>query len=179
MRLDRARAALTLALAVVAVGCSDDPTALDDDLVTLLSVQPQGGEINVPVGTSPTLRFDHPLGVGMESFAALHRGGLSGPEVDGTWAASSDRMTLTFDPSQPLMAATDYTVHIGAGMTDDHGQHVSLGMHGPAMGGDWVTSTMMTGAMGMGGLTGTMMGPGWAHPTNGSFGMIFTFTTAG
>jgi len=30
----------------------------------------------------------------------------------------------------------------------------------------------------MGGQTGTHMGTGWQHPSNGFYGMVFVFTTA-
>jgi hypothetical protein len=52
-------------------------------------------------------------------------------------------------------------------------------MHGDMMGGQWATQSMMTGGMGMGsGSMGSHMGTGWQHPDNGSYGMVFTFTTA-
>jgi len=47
-----------------------------------------------------------------------------------------------------------------------------------SMGGHWVTQQMLGdwgGGM-MGGM-GSMMGPGWQHH-NGTYGMVFTFTTA-
>ena len=127
----------------------------------------------------PALRFTHPLAAGMEAYIALHQGPLSGPVVEGTWSITADRMALRFQPVRPLNPATLYTIHVGAGMVDQSGEHVSLGMHGPDLGGDWITESMMTAAMGMGGPSGSMMGVGWAHPTNGTFGMTFTFTTAG
>jgi hypothetical protein len=36
---------------------------------------------------------------------------------------------------------------------------------------------MMTGGMGQGNTK--MMAEGWAHPTNGSYGIIFSFMTVG
>ncbi len=179
MRFGWVPGALALGSLVFVVGCSDGATDPGEAGAALVGIEPQGGQVDVPVGLSPTIWFDHPLAEGMGSFAALHRGGLSGPVVDGAWAFSGDRRTLTFDPGEPLEPNTDYTIHVGAGMTDANGDHISLELHGPGMGGGWITASMMTGAMGMGGPTGSMMGPGWAHPTNGSFGMMFNFRTAG
>jgi len=117
------------------------------------------------------------IGVGMEAYAELHEGSVTGPVVEGAWTLSEDRMVLTFAPTQALKPSTTYVIHLGGGMMDELGNHVNLGQHGLGMGGQWATQTMMTGGMGMGG-NGHMTGTGWAHPTNGSFGMIFSFTTA-
>lgn len=160
--------------------CSEDPAAPEEDVAALLSVEPAAGSIDVGVGSTVIVSFDHAIATGMEEYAALHEESLMGPEVDGTWALSANGMTLTFTPAAPLSPATTYVIHIGGGMTDDHGDHVNLGQHGLGMGGLWATQSMMTGGMGTGmGQNAHMMGDGWAHPTNGSFGMVFSFTTAG
>ena len=173
---------LTMALVafglLTAAACGDTSTDPVIEVAALLTVAPAPGTLDVAVDANVTVTFDHAIGPGMEDFAALHEGVLTGPIVDGTWALSADRMVLTFDPAQPLKAATTYVIHLGGGMTDDHGNHVNLDQHGLGMGGQWATHTMMTsGGMGMG-QNGQMMGQGWAHPTNGSFGMVFSFTTA-
>jgi hypothetical protein len=76
-------------------------------------------------------------------------------------------------------------------MQDQDGHPINYEEHGFHMGGQWMTQQMhqggqhgygmgqggMGGMGGMGGGTG-MMGEGWIHPTNGGYGMIFTFTTA-
>ena len=52
--------------------------------------------------------------------------------------------------------------------------------HGAGMGGQWATESMMTGGTQHGGGMGPgggMMGQGWQHPSNGSYGMLFSFTT--
>lgn len=177
MNLERTRAFGIVAVAASVLGCADDSVGPGDAGPALIDLEPQSGQVGVAVGAVPTLWFDHPLAPGMEAYMALHEGSLSGPVVDGTWTMTSDRMELRFQPTRPLTPARVYTVHVGAGMVDQSGEHVSLGMHGPGLGGEWVTQSMMTSAMGMGGPTGTMMGAGWAHPTNGTFGMTFTFTT--
>ena len=47
---------------------------------------------------------------------------------------------------------------------------VGLERNGMTMGGQWASGTMMGSNTGM-------MGPGWQH-ANGTYGMIFTFTTS-
>lgn len=166
-------------LLFAATACSDDGTVpADDEPTILLSVQPAGGSVDVDVGTTVVVRFDHAIAEGMEDWAALHEGSVTGPEVTGTWTRSSDGTALTFTPDAPLKPATTYAIHLGGGMMDADGHLVDLGTHGGAMGGQWATQSMMTGGM-MGGQTGTHMGVGWQHPTNGTYGMVFVFTTAG
>lgn len=64
-------------------------------------------------------------------------------------------------------------LHVGGGMTDATGAPVDYGRCG-ALGGQRATPQMMQGGM-MGG--GGEMGPGW-QGRDGSYGMLFTFTTA-
>ena len=176
---------LALASMLAPIACSDAGTApLDEGSTVLLDVVPAHGSVDVSVGTSVVVTFDHALGFGMQEYAALHEGALTGAIVSGVWALSEERTVLTFTPATPLKAATTYVIHLGAGMTDEDGRHVSVGQHGVGMGGQWATQSMMTGGTGMGmgsgmGQNGQMMGQGWAHPTNGSYGMTFSFTTAG
>lgn len=174
-----------LALAVlVAAACADDgtPTAPLPDAPVLLSVVPQGGATGVDPTTDVVLSFDHPLMPGMEAYVDLHEGSVTGPEVPGAWSMHEDGMGLRFVPDAPLKPLTDYTVHLGGGMMGAQGQHADYQSHGPGMGGSWATEGMMQGGMG-GGMGGSMGGPashmgeGWQHPDNGSYGMIFTFTT--
>jgi hypothetical protein len=178
----RRRIASTLALAtalLATAACSDDTDPIaPDDVTALLSVQPAGGSVDVSVGTTVVVTFDHAVAVGMEAYAALHEGSVTGAEVAGAWSRSADGTALTFTPDAPLKPATTYVVHLGGGMMDENGGMLDLAMHGEQhMGGQWATQSMMGGSMGMGGM-GSHMGTGWQHPTNGSYGMIFTFTTA-
>lgn len=143
--------------------------------VVLLSIDPLGGETGVDPGSSVSVMFDHPMQSGMEMYAALHEGDVTGPEVHGTWMWSSDRTQMTFTPDQPMMPGADYTVHMGGGMTGDHGEPVDFDSHGPGMGGDWATGEMMDPGGMMGGHD--HMGEGWQH-SNGSFGMVWGFTVA-
>jgi hypothetical protein len=179
---------LSTVIAAAATACGTDATAPALDVpAALLSVQPAGGSTNVSVGSDVVITFDHAIAEGMEEYAALHEGSVTGPEVEGTWTRSADGMTLTFAPDAALKPATTYTLHVGGGMMDEDGHTVDLDMHGMGMGGEWATESMMTGGMGsgmggmggMGGEPGTHMGTGWQHPSNGTYGMVFSFTTAG
>lgn len=174
---------LTFAATLGAAACSggSDPAVPGGDEVTaLLSVQPASGSANVSVGTTVVVAFDHGVAAGMEAYAALHEGTLAGPVVAGTWTRSADGTKLTFTPAAPLKPSTPYVIHLGGNMMDEDGHRVDLEMHGSSMGGQWATQSMMTGGMGMdGGSMGSHVGAGWQHPGNGSYGMIFTFTTAG
>lgn len=175
--------ALAGALAVTAAACDDDGTALEPE-TALLSVAPAGGETDVALDASVMVRFDHAMHDHAMDYAAVHEGDVAGPMVGGTWTMEEQGTVMRFTPDQPWKAGTDYTIHLGGGMQDAGGHMVDLGGHGTMMGGQWATGTMMTGGMGggMGGMTGGQhehMGEGWQHPVNGSYGMVFTFTTAG
>ncbi len=169
----------TLMVAVVGMSaaCSTDTTSPQiDDATLLLSVQPAGGAANVSVSDPVVVMFDHAMGVGMEAYAALHEGSVTGPVVAGLWTRSQDGTQLMFVPTSPLKPSTTYVIHLGGEMMDANGGIVNLEMHGTGMGGTWASQTMMTG--GMGGQNTNHMGSGWQHPSNGSFGMVFTFTTS-
>jgi hypothetical protein len=153
--------------------CSENPAAISDEVV-LLSIAPAGGSVGVDVGVSIVVTFDHAIMSTMVDYAALHEGDVDGPGVDGAWQLSDDGTVLTFTPALPLKAATSYLIHLGGGIRGDHGGPMNLATHGSMhMGGQWATGG------GMGGMGGAHphMGTGWSHP-NGSYGMIFSFTTA-
>jgi hypothetical protein len=88
-------------------------------------------------------------------------------------AWSPDRTTLTCTPTNPLAPGTHHTIHVGAGMTDEHGEMMDLD-HWTTMGGQWCTSGMMGGTHD--GHPVGMMDDGWKHGSR--YGMMFTFTTA-
>lgn len=97
--------------------------------------------------------------------------------------AAEQTVLASVTPDGPLQPATDYVVHLGGNMMDADGEHVNMEEHGQQMGGGWATDDMMMGG-GMSGMDVEMdpsghMGGNWDHPSNGSHGMIFTFTTAG
>ncbi len=142
----------------------------------LVSVDPQGGAVEVDPTEPVTVTFNHAIDSTMVDYAALHEGDINGPEVAGTWSLSEDATQLVFTPDEALKPATQYTIHIGGNMMDEDGSHVDLETHGTHMGGEWADGSMMHGGM-MGG-DHPHMGEDWQHPDNGSYGMVFTFTTA-
>ncbi len=157
-------------------GTADSPAA--PAATVLASVVPAGGAVGVDPAGVVTVTFSHALMAGMEKYAALHEGDVTGPVVAGTWALSSDRATLTFTPAASLKSKTKYTIHLGGGMTDANGRAVNMDP-GQMMGGQYAGGSMMNGGGMMGGSgTGSgMMGPGW-QGANGMYGMVFSFTTA-
>jgi hypothetical protein len=169
--------ALAVAVSLGIAACGDDPIAPIGD-TALLSVVPTGGATDVDPNAPVTLQFEHAMH--MDMYVALHAGaGVDGPLVDGDWEWSADMTNLTFTHAMPLDAMADYTIHIGGGMMDADGHLIDLEQHGHDMGGEWVTQQMMDHRMmGSGSMMGgdDMVGDGWVH-SNGSFGMIFSFTT--
>lgn len=159
---------LPAAVVLFTAGCSS--SMMDSELATqLMSVSPPGGAIAVPPGSSIVLIFDRAMMAGMEQYVALHRGGVTGPSIPITCAWSDGQRTLTCQPGQPLTAATRYTIHLGGGMMSADGRPVGMERYGMGMGGQWATGGMMGNQTGM-------MGSGWMH-ANGSYGMVFEFTT--
>ena len=140
-----------------------------------LSLVPQGGMMGVSSTTPLSFRFGGPMAPGMEQYFDLHMGGLDGPVVPMSCGWSADRTTLTCNPAAPLQPRTTYTIHMGGGITDANGRPAGYDAYGPMMGGQWLTGGMMTASHG--GMGWGMMGANWRH-ANGSYGMVFTFTTA-
>ena len=170
--------ALAAAAILGATACTDSTTSVEPT-TELLSVTPRGGEVNVATTSEVVITFSHAMDPMMTEYAALHEGDVHGPEVPGTWAFSGDGTELIFTADQPLKSATEYTIHLGGDMMDAEGHHVDMGTHGEMMGGTWADESMMMGGGMMGGGMHEHMGEGWEHPQNGSYGMIFTFTTSG
>ena len=159
---------LIVGAAMLAAGCSSG--MMDANLATqLLSVSPRGGTVGASTTPDIVLTFSRPMLPGMEQYMVLHQGGVIGPTIPMSCNWSDGQKTLTCRPGEPLAPATPYTIHMGGGMMDADGQPVGMERYGMGMGGQWATSGMMAGQAGM-------MGTGWAHP-NGSYGMVFGFTT--
>jgi hypothetical protein len=171
--------ALLALLTLAGSACSDDPVDPNLDAVStaLVAVQPLDGAAGIDVGANVVLTFDHEIGIGMEAYIRVVEGEVDGEDVLGSWTMSSDRMVLTFTPNEPFSPGTTYFIHMGGGMRDGVGGLVNLQRHGLGMGGEWVTEFMLTGGRGMGMGGQSHMGEGWQH-TNGSYGMVFSFTTA-
>ena len=167
------------ALVVNTSGCSRDSTAPSlRPTTSLLAVDPAGGATAVSTGAVVTVGFNHAMPPGMAAYVTLHHGDVTGSLVACTVSWSTDSMSMTLAPAASLDSATMYTIHMGGGMKDTHGNPVDLTANG-MMGGQWATGSMVTetGMMGGGGpMSGQEMGTGWAG-TNGMYGMVFTFTT--
>ncbi len=163
--------------ALLLMACGEEINAPPGD-TALLSVTPVGGATDVDPNTPVTLEFEHAMHADM--YVALHEGGdVSGELVDGAWTWSDDTTRLTFRHMMPLDSMSDYCIHIGGGMMDAEGHTVDLEQHGHDMGGEWVTEQMMDQRMMQGGgMMGDddMLGAGGIYE-NGTYGMIFTFTT--
>lgn len=139
-----------------------------------LAVVPQGGMTGISTTTPLSFRFGGSMAPGMEQYFDLHMGGIDGPVVPMSCGWSADRTTLTCHPEAPLQPRTSYTIHMGGGITDANGRHVGYDVYGPMMGGQWIGGGTMTGTHG--GMGWGMMGTSWRH-ANGSYGMVFSFTT--
>lgn len=158
-------------IAAIALGACSDSIA--PATATLASVSPIPAATAVAPATTIVLTFGQPMTAGMEQFMDLHQGGIAGATVPMTCGWSPDQTTLTCTPTSPLAAATQFTIHVGAGMTDT-GNHM-MGMDNwTTMGGQWATSGMMGGTHA--GQPIGMMGSGWKQGSH--YGMLFSFTTA-
>lgn len=159
---------LVAGTAILAAGCGSNMMGTEA-ATQLLSVSPRGGTASVAVSADIVLTFNQPMMPGMEQYLALHQGTAAGPTISMSCNWSDGQKTLTCRPGQPLTAATRYTVHLGGGMMNANGQRVGMDRYGMGMGGQWATGGMMGSQTGM-------MGTGWMH-ANGSYGMVFEFTT--
>jgi len=80
-------------------------------------------------------------------------------------------------PQAPMKHATTYVVHLSPGLEDTAGHMINMAP-GTMMGGWTVSGSMMGGGSMMNGQWGPgMMGAGW-QAADGTFGMMFSFTTA-
>jgi hypothetical protein len=142
-------------------------------VAAFMAMSPPAGATAVATGTSLTFRFGAPMADGMEKYVDLHRSDLSGEVVPMACVWSDGRTLLTCIPSAPLAPRTTYAIHLGGGLTTATGLPIDY-TNGVAMGGQWIMGGMMKGThagMGWG-----MMGGSWRN-ANGSYGMLFDFTT--
>jgi Bacterial Ig-like domain len=160
---------LGVVAAAVLGACSD---STGPGTATLTAVSPAPAATAVAPSTAITLTFAQPMMAGMEQYMDLHQGGIAGPLVPMSCAWNPDRTGLTCTPASPLAPGTQYTTHVGAGMTDAQNHTMDLN-DWTAMGGQWATSGMMGGTHA--GQPVGMMGAGWRH--GAYYGMLFTFTT--
>jgi hypothetical protein len=157
---------------VVGLGCGDDPTAAGEPTI-VTAISPPGGAVDVDPAGAISITFSRPMQMGMEAYAALHQGSVTGPEIEGTWSWMDGGERLQFVPTAPLASATMHTVHLGGGMMDANGDRVGLDSCVTRHGGQWATGGMMGGGMMAG---GDMMGTGW-QGADSTYGMLYTFTT--
>ena len=167
--------------ALAATACTDAPTT-PTPTARIVALVPTGRATGVDPAAPIVITFSLAMQSGMERYVALHEGGLDGPVVPMTCTWSGDRTTLTCTPQSPLAPATRYTLHLGGGMRDQTGGGLDYERCLAQHDGQWATAAMMGHGPGLGmggGMMGdsSMMGPGWRH-ANGSYGMVFTFTTA-
>ena len=158
-------------IATVALAACSDSTG--PGTATLTAVSPAPAAAAVAPSTAITLTFGQATMAGMEQYMDLHQGGIAGSTIPMACGWSADQTTLTCTPTNPLAAGTQYTIHVGAGMTDAQGDMMTMDGW-TTMGGQWATSGMMGGIHA--GQPVGMMGAGWKH--GGHYGMLFTFTTA-
>ncbi len=192
------RHSLILASLVVLLGtgaCANqaaaptDPTsALLTTAPTLLSVSPATGMVGVDATKPVILTFNRSMMTGMEMFVVVHENSVTGAQVAGTAMWSVDRRTMTFTPAAALKPQTTYVVHLSPSLLDTNGKSIDLASCAK-IGGQTVSRGMMgsaglTGMMGLaaGGMVNGswgpgMMGAGW-QASDGTFGMVFNFTTA-
>lgn len=166
-------ALLATAAVSFTAACSDStgPTTT----TTLTTVSPAGNATGVALTAPVVLTFSDSMGQGMEAYMDVHQGTAADGTMAMTCTWSADRTTLTCTHASPFAPGTMSTVHVGAGMKDADGMPVGMGDMMAQMGGVWLTSGMM-GGMHAGQPMGSM-GPGWMG-ANGSYGMMFTFTTS-
>lgn len=176
---------LAAAIAILALAaCRQTTDVLDSaaaaDSPVVLNLTPPNAATGVDPSLPIVITFNHTMMPGIESLVILHEGAVSGPAVSGVATWSSDRRVLTFIPAAPLKSRTTYVLHLSPSLRSATGQRINLAACA-RLGGRTVTNGMlgvgprggmMNGAWGPG-----MMGDGW-RAADGTFGMIFTFTTA-
>ena len=163
------------AVMMLFAACSDTPVEVGS--TALLAVIPAVGAVGVDVDAQIEVRFDSPIAAEAAHPIALQVGDCPGPVVAGTWSRTADGMGLRFAPTQPFDPSTQYTIHVGGGLTDVHGAVIDLDLHGPALGGTWVTLDMVMGMNSMGmGMGPPHSGPEWLY-LNGMYGLAFAFMT--
>jgi hypothetical protein len=166
---------ITCGAFLLLIGCSSSDNAPNPTTTTLTLVSPAGGAANVNPAAPISLTFSGPMAQGMESYMDVHAGTAADAIMPMTCTWSADRTTLTCTHAAPFAAGSTYTIHVGGGMTDAGGHAVDMDAMVNMMGGAWLMPGMMGGMHA--GQPMNMMGAGW-QGSNGSYGMMFTFTTA-
>lgn len=146
----------------------------------VVSISPANAATGVDPARPLVVTFTRSMMNGMESLVILHEGSVSGSAVSGTFAWSTDRTTLTFTPTMALKRGTMYTLHLAPSLVSADGKPIDLAAC-TRIGGQYATTTMMGAGVQQGMMGGAwgpgMMGSGW-RAADGTYGMVFTFTTA-
>jgi len=161
--------------AVFTVACSDSTAPANPNATTLSAVSPAGGATSVDPSASIVLTFSAPMAAGMENYMDVHQGTTAGAVMAMTCTWSANATTLTCTHAAPFASGGTFTIHVGAGMMDADSMPINMNAMISQMGGVWLQSGMM-GGMHAGQPT-SGMGTGW-RGANGSYGMMFTFTTS-
>jgi len=173
-------AAPAVALLLAACGSSGGPASPTDTVAlapSLASIQPGNATTGVDPNNPVVLQFTHAMMTGMEMLVVLHEGSVTGAAVAATATWSSDRTMLTLKPQAAMKRGTTYVVHLSPSLQDTAGHMINMAS-GAMMGGQTVTGGMMGSSSMMNGQWGQgMAGAGW-QASNGTFGMMFTFTTS-
>ncbi len=179
--------ALATLAAILTIGActksSSSPTSpvgvLAADAPTALSVLPAAATTGVDPTKPIVVTFNMSMMSGMEMLVVVHEGSVTGPQVSGSASWSADRRVLTFTPATTLKAKTTYVVHLSPSLQGTNGKTIDLAQC-TKIGGQYVSGGMM-GSAAAGMMNGSwgpgMMGAGW-KASDGTFGMLFTFTTA-
>lgn len=148
------------------------------DAPLLLTIAPANQTAGVSPAGVVTLTFNMAMMQGMEMLVVVHEGSVTGAQVAGSSAWSTDRRTMTFTPAAALKARTTYVVHLSPSLQGSNGRMINS-TGGMMTSGQSVTGSMMgsTGSMMNGQWGPGMIGAGWQAAT-GTYGMMFTFTTA-
>ena len=173
---------LLLGAVALAAACSRTATgpSLSPDSPAVLALSPANAATGVDPAKPVVVTFSRSMMMGMESLVVLHEGSVTGPAVSGVSSWSSDRTVLTFMPASPLKAHTSYVLHFAPSLKSAAGQSINLAACS-SLGGQYASGTMMGIAAGGGMMNGAwgsgMMGDGW-RSADGTYGMVFGFTTA-
>jgi hypothetical protein len=148
------------------------------DMPIVLSVLPAAAATGVDPTQPIVITFNMSMMSGMEMLVVVNEGSVTGPQITGSSSWSADRHVLTVTPATTLKAKMTYVVHLSPSLQGANGKTIDLAQCAK-IGGQYVSGGMMgSGAGGM--MDGTwgpgMMGAGW-QASNGTFGMLFTFTT--
>jgi hypothetical protein len=101
-----------------------EPLSADTTPPTVTDRRPAADATDVATGTDVTATFSEPLAAATVDVATvtLTQGAT---QVSGTVTYSRATGTATFDPAAALAGNTTYEVHLGAGITDPAGNHLT------------------------------------------------------